>query len=141
MDGTLARVRNCQRPRYGFYVDHVIDSFGATALLGGLALSGYMHPWIAAGLLIAFLLLSIEVYLASYTLGAFRLSHFKWSPTELRILLALGNVIVLFRPLVLGGRYRLFDLGGAVGIVGMFLILLLSFIRNTGELYRKEPLR
>lgn len=140
LDGTLARVRNHLRPRYGFYVDHVIDSFGAAALFGGLALSGLMSIGIAVGLLIAFLLLSVETYLATYTLGSFRLSHFKWSPTELRILLAIGNITVLYKPLVIGGRYCLFDVGGAVGIGGMLLILLLSFIRNTRTLYREEPL-
>lgn len=140
LDGTLARVRNHLRPRYGFYLDHVIDSFGATALFGGLALSGLMSVGIAMGLLIAFLLLSVETYLATYALGSFRLSHFKWSPTELRILLAIGNITVLYKPLVIGGRYRLFDVGGAVGIVGMLLILLLSSISNTRTLYREEPL-
>jgi archaetidylinositol phosphate synthase len=140
LDGTLARVRNRQRPRYGFYVDHVIDSFGTTALFGGLALSGLMSPAIAIGLLIAFLLLSIEVYLATYVLGAFRLSHFKWSPTELRILLAIGNIAVLFRPMVIGGRYRLFDVGGLVGAIGMLLIVLVSFVRNTRILYHEEQL-
>jgi archaetidylinositol phosphate synthase len=140
LDGTLARVRDCQRPRYGFYVDHVTDSLGTAALFGGLAFSGIMSPAVAIALLIAFLLLSIEVYLATYTLGSFRLSHFKWSPTELRILLAIGNVAVLFRPMVLGGRFRLFDVGGAIGTLGMLLILLLSFSRNTRTLYRQEPL-
>lgn len=140
LDGTLARVRNRQRPRYGFYVDHVTDSLGTALLFGGLGFSGYMSPAVATGLLTAFLLLSIEVYLATYTLGAFRLSHFKWSPTELRILLAVGNVAALFKPMVLGGRYRLFDIGGAIGTAGMLLILLLSFIRNTQILYREEPL-
>jgi archaetidylinositol phosphate synthase len=140
LDGTLARVRNHLRPRYGFYVDHVIDSFGAAALFGGLAVSGLMSVGIAAGLLIAFLLLSVETYLATYTLGSFKLSHFKWSPTELRILLAIGNIVVLYRPWVIRGGYRLFDVGGAVGILGMLLILLLSFVRNTRTLYREEPL-
>ena len=74
LDGTLARVRQKQRPRYGFYVDHIIDSIGAVAMMSGLALSGYMHPAIAIGLLIAFLLLSIQSYLATYTLGVFHLS-------------------------------------------------------------------
>jgi phosphatidylglycerophosphate synthase len=138
LDGTVARVRNRQRPRYGFYVDHVIDSFGTAALFGGLAVSGIMSPSIAVALLIAFLLLSIEVYLATYTLGAFRLSHFKWSPTELRILLAIGNIVVLFRPMVLGDRYRLFDVGGFVGAIGMLLIVLISFVRNTRTLYHEE---
>ncbi len=140
LDGTLARVRNRQRPRYGFYVDHVIDSLGTTMLFGGLALSGLMTPWVAIALLIAFLLLSIEVYLATYVLGAFRLSHFKWSPTELRILLAIGNIAVLFHPVVLGGRCRLFDVGGLGGATGMLLIVLLSFVRNTRTLYHEERL-
>ena len=140
LDGTLARVRNHLRPRYGFYVDHVIDSFGTTILFAGLALSGLMSARIATGLLIVFLLLSIETYLAAYTLDSFKLSHFKWSPTELRILLAIGNISALYKPLVIGGRYRLFDVGGIAGIAGMLLIVLLSFIRNTRSLYRQEPL-
>lgn len=140
LDGTLARVRNRLRPRYGFYVDHVTDSLGTAALFAGLGFSGLMSPVISVALLISFLLLSIEVYLATYTLGAFRLSHFKWSPTELRILLAIGNVAVLFRPMVLGNRYLLFDVGGAIGAAGMLLIMLVSFIRNTRILYREERL-
>jgi archaetidylinositol phosphate synthase len=75
LDGTLARVRNCQRPRYGFYVDHIVDTVAAVFLMGGLALSGYIHPAIALGMLIAFLMLSIEAYLATYTLGQFQLSY------------------------------------------------------------------
>ena len=67
LDGTLARVRNRQRPRYGFYVDHVVDALGTTCLLGGLALSGYMNDRLALGALIAYFLLSIEVYLATHT--------------------------------------------------------------------------
>src|SRR5581483_10651474 len=74
LDGTLARVRNRQRPRYGFYLDHVVDIFGALALLGGMALSGRMTPLVAAGVLIAFLFLSVESYLATYTIGEFHLS-------------------------------------------------------------------
>src|SRR5512133_2928954 len=83
LDGTLARVRNRQRPRYGFYVDHVVDAFGTLFLLGGLGLSGYMSERVAAGLLVVYFLLSIEVYLATYTLGKFNLSHWSFSPTEL----------------------------------------------------------
>src|SRR5438045_2843533 len=93
LDGTLARVRQQQRPRYGFYVDHMVDSFGALALMSGLAISGYMHPYIAIGLLLVFLLLSVQSYLATYTLGEFQLSFWKFRPTEIRILLAPGNVV------------------------------------------------
>ena len=74
LDGTLARVRGHQRPRYGFYVDHVIDCFGVLFVVSGLALSGYMSPLVAAGLLIAYFMLSIEIYLATYCLTVFRMS-------------------------------------------------------------------
>jgi len=142
LDGTLARFRNCQRPRYGFYVDHVVDAFSALFLLGGLALSGYMSPGAALGLLIAYLMLSIEVYLASYTLGDFKISYFKMGPTELRLLLAIGNLVLLWKTTVhlFGRSYRLFNVGATVGISGMLLILLISVVQNTMRLYRREPL-
>jgi phosphatidylglycerophosphate synthase len=75
LDGTLARLRNQERPRYGFYVDHIADTIAAFFLMGGLALSGYAHPTVAMGMLVAFLMLSIEAYLATYSLGQFELSH------------------------------------------------------------------
>ena len=140
LDGTLARVRQRQRPRYGFYVDHMVDSFGALALMGGLALSGYMQPWIAIGLLIAFLMLSIQSYLATYTLGEFRLSFWRFGPTELRLLLVVGNLALFWRPLIhlFGHRFRLFDVGGAIGLIGMGLMLVAFTLQNTIRLYRQE---
>ena len=141
LDGTLARVRNQQRPRYGFYVDHMIDSIGATAMMGGLALSGYMHPVIAIGLLIAFLLLSIQSYLATYTIKEFHLSMWHFGPTELRILLAVGNLALFRWAWVIHGRYRLFDIGGAIGLVGMTMMLAVSTLKNTLRLYREERIR
>ncbi|HWG48842.1 MAG TPA: CDP-alcohol phosphatidyltransferase family protein [Candidatus Acidoferrales bacterium] len=142
LDGTLARVRNCCRPRYGFYVDHVVDAFSALFLLGGLAFSGYMSPWIALGLLIVYLMLSVEIYLASYTLGDFKISYFKMGPTELRLLLCIGNIALLWKSVThLAGRaYRIFDIGGTMGISGMLLILCISVVTNTARLYRREPL-
>jgi phosphatidylglycerophosphate synthase len=140
LDGTLARVRQRLRPRYGFYVDHMVDSFGALALMGGLALSGYMHPGIAIGLLIAFLLLSIQTYLATHALGEFRISFWRFGPTELRILLAIGNLALFWKPVVhlFGGSYRLFDVGGAIGLVGMALMVVVFSLQNTIRLYREE---
>ncbi len=144
LDGTLARVRNKQRPRYGFYVDHIVDSLGALFLLGGLSLSTFMSPAIAWGLLIVYLLLSCEVYLATYTIGKFQISYGKFSPTELRILLAIGNIALFLKPraglTILGERYLMFDIGGAIGIAGMALILAVSIINHTRALYRAEPL-
>ena len=141
LDGTLARVRDQQRPRYGFYVDHMVDSFGSLFLMGGLAISGYMHPFVAIGLLIAFLLLSIQSYLATYTIGEFHLSFWRFGPTELRILLAIGNLALLRNPMAhfLGhGPYPLFDVGGTIGLVGMTVMLLWVTVANTVRLYREE---
>ncbi len=140
LDGTLARARQQLRPRYGFYVDHMVDSFGAVALMGGLALSGYMHPWIATGLLVAFLMLSIQSYLATHALGEFRLSFWRFGPTELRILLAVGNLALLWKPQVhfLGGDYKLFNVGGTIGLAGMALMLFFFTAQNTARLYREE---
>jgi archaetidylinositol phosphate synthase len=142
LDGTLARVRNRQRPRYGFYVDHIVDAFGTLFLLLGMAFSGYMTEWVGVGLLIVYLMLSIQSYLAAYALGTFQLSFWKFSPTELRVLLAAGNIALLFRPVVrlFGGQYWLFDVGGLIGIVGMALMLVVSSIRNTRALYKAERL-
>jgi archaetidylinositol phosphate synthase len=140
LDGTLSRVRGKLRPRYGFYADHMVDTFGALALMGGLALSGRMHPWLAIGLLVGFLMLSIQSYLATHALGEFRLSFWRFGPTELRILLGVGNIALLRSPTVdlLGGKYRLFDVGGAIGLAGMGLMLTCFTVENTLRLYREE---
>jgi archaetidylinositol phosphate synthase len=143
LDGTLARLRNRQRPRYGFYVDHIIDTFGGLFLMGGLAISGFVDWRIALGMFVAFLMLSVEVYLAAYTVGTFQLSFAKFGPTEIRILLALGNVALWFQPdsRIYGSSIRIFDVGGIVAIVGMSLMLIVSTILNTVKLYRAEPVR
>jgi phosphatidylglycerophosphate synthase len=142
LDGTLARVRNRQRPRYGFYVDHMVDSFGALFLMSGLAASNYVDRRIAMGMLIAFLLLSIESYLASYTLGIFRLSFAKFGPTEIRILLAAGNVVLWFHPKmrIPGLPYRLLDFGGLVAVAAMGIMVVVAAMWHTRELYRQETL-
>ena len=142
LDGTLARVRNRQRPRYGFYVDHVIDAVSAVCLLGGLGLSGYMSPGVAIGVLVAFLLLALESYLATYTMGTFQISRGIFGPTELRLLLILGNCALFTRTesTILGRHYLLFDVGGVVGMVGMLALFAWISIRNTATLYREERL-
>ncbi len=142
MDGTLARVRNQQRPRYGFYVDHVVDIFGATALMCGLGLSGFVHWQVAIALLIVFLLLSAESYLATHTLARFQMSQGIFGPTEIRILMIIGTLALLRSPsaTILGHRFLLFDVGGVIAASVMFAMAIITAVRHTTELYRQEPL-
>ncbi len=142
LDGTLARVRGHGRPRYGFYVDHVSDALGAVALMGGLGCSGYLHWTTAVAMLIAFLLLACESYLATYTLSRFELSQGLFGPTEIRLALIAGTLALLRSPYahVFGRRLLLFDLGGWIAIAGMATMLMLVTLRHTVQLYREQPL-
>jgi archaetidylinositol phosphate synthase len=142
LDGTLARVRGQQRPRYGYYVDHVIDLAGTAALFAGMGASGLMQPSIALALLAAYLLVSAEAYLATNTVGIFRLSFAGVGPTELRILIAAGGFYVAAHPWVdvAGARLRLLDVSGVVAAAGLALVFVVSAIRNTRALYLAEPL-
>ena len=141
LDGTLARLRNRQRPRYGFYVDHIVDALGILAILCGLALSGYMSWLVALAFLVVYFLLSIDIYLATYTIGAFRMAYCKLGPTELRILLAIGNVAAFYHPRAhLFGDHLLFDVSTLIAIVVLAIITIFSIVRNTTSLYRAEKL-
>lgn len=142
LDGTLARFRNRLRPRYGFYVDHMVDAYGALFVLGGLGASGLMSESIAAALLIAYLLLHVNIYLATYTLGTFKISFGPVGGTELRLLLVLLNLVVLRSPraMLLGRDLLLFDIAGFAATVGLSLTLLVSSIGNTRRLYEMERL-
>jgi archaetidylinositol phosphate synthase len=142
LDGTLARVRRQERPRYGFYVDHVIDIFGAVALMCGLGCSGLLHWQTAAAMMIAFLVLAAESYLATHTLSRFELSRGLFGPTEIRILLILGNLALLRSPYatVFGHRLLLFDLGGSIASACMLVTAIIVTARHTAQLYREEPL-
>lgn len=142
LDGTLARYRNRLRPRYGFYVDHMTDTFGGVLLMSGLALSGFLHWQIAIGMLVGFLVLSVESYLTTYTIGKFRMSYALFGPTEIRLLLMIGNVALIFRPhaRVAGHKFLLFDLGGAIAIVGMLAMAVVATGIHTVQLYQEERL-
>ena len=142
LDGTLARVRGHQRPRYGYYVDHVIDLAGAAFLMTGLAFSGLMSPLVAAAMLAAYLLVSAETYLATHSRGVFRMSVLGFGPTELRILVAIGALRAASQPWVsLGplGMLRLFDVGAAIAAASLVIVFVVSAARNTKALYAAEP--
>ncbi len=142
MDGTLARVRNQLRPRYGFYADHMVDVLGATVLMCGLGCSGFVHWPVAIAMLIGFLLLSAESYLATYTLSCFKMSQGWFGPTEIRILLIVTSLELLRSPYatVLGRRFLLFDIGGVIAAALMAVMVVVTTLRHTVELYRQEPL-
>ena len=88
------------------------------------------------------LALMVETFLATHTLGTFKMSHFKIGPTELRILLAIGNLVLLVHPMaeLFGHQYRLFDVSGVIAIGGMLFTLVFAAAVNTRALYRAEPL-
>jgi phosphatidylglycerophosphate synthase len=142
LDGTVARVRNQQRPRYGFYVDHMLDVAGAAFLFGGMALSSHMSTAVGLSLLVTYMMVSAESYLATHARSVFKLSFLRVGPTELRLLLAAGALRVMVDPTVglFGREFLLLDVGGAVAAAGMVVAFTVSALRNTAALYREEPL-
>jgi len=142
LDGTLARYRERQRPRYGFYVDHMVDAFGALFLLLGLAASPWIEAGIALALLVAYLLLSVNIGLAACSRGTFKISYGPFGGTELRIALALVNVAVFAWPVLeIGGRsWKTFDVVGGLAVAGVTVALLRSTWQNTRALYELERL-
>jgi phosphatidylglycerophosphate synthase len=142
LDGTVARVRRHERPRYGFYVDHVLDAVGTLLVIAGLTLGGWVSPSIAAGFVIAYYLLTIEIALATYAVGTFRISFWRFGPTELRILLAIGTWRLMHSGLVTiaSGHYLLFDIGLGVGAAGLAATFIASAMMNARTLYRREPM-
>lgn len=143
LDGTLARYRRRERPRYGFYLDHLVDAFGALLILAGLGLSGLMSPWLAVAVLVAYYLLSMEIFLATYTRGRFRISYAAVGGTELRMLLAALNLAAFLRPevSVLGQRMLLFDVAGYATAAGLLAILAHCFLTNRRALLREDEAR
>jgi phosphatidylglycerophosphate synthase len=142
LDGTLARVRHHERPRYGFYVDHVLDALCILFVFAGLILGGHISLAIGAGFLLAYYLLTIEIALATHAVGVFKISFWKFGPTELRILLASGSLRLMHSDFVriAGSDYRLFDIGGGIGIIALLVTFIVSAVRNAYTLYRAEPL-
>ena len=142
LDGTLARVRCQPRPRYGYYVDHVIDLAGVVTLVAGMAASGLMHVSVALAVMAAYGVVSAETFLATHAVGVFRLSFAGIGPTELRMLLAAGAIAVARDPWaeVAGRRLLLLDISGVIATTGLAIVFIASAIRNARALYLAEPL-
>jgi phosphatidylglycerophosphate synthase len=142
LDGTLARVRKQERPRYGYYVDHVLDAVGFAALFGGLMLGGHMSLSLGLAFLAAYYLLVAEISMATHARGRFKMAFMKVGPTELRILLAAGTIQLMRSDFVMlfGHRWLLFDVGGAVAVAGTLLAFAANAVRNAVALYHEEKL-
>lgn len=142
LDGTLARVRRQERPRYGYYVDHVLDAVGFACLFGGLILGGHMSVSLGLGFLATYYLLVAEISMATHARGTFKMAFMKVGPTELRILLAAGTIQSMRSGVVsiAGHQWLLFDVGGAVAIAGLLTAFVVAAVRNGIALYGEEPL-
>ncbi|MCH9015967.1 MAG: CDP-alcohol phosphatidyltransferase family protein [Gemmatimonadetes bacterium] len=143
LDGTLARVRNKQRPRYGYYIDHLVDAFNTAAIGIGVGLSPLVNFEVALMLVIVYLTLSINVYLESSVFGVFKIAYGVLGPTEARIgLIALNSALVLGLPLLPWVGSNLTLLGNsAIGGISllMFAMLVVRFGKNLRRLALMEP--
>ena len=143
LDGTVARYRKIERPRYGFYLDHLTDAYSTLAIGLGLGFSPYMLLSVGLAITIGYLLLSVNVYLETHVFGEFKLGHGIVGPTEARVLLiALNTGAALIGPLrfyVRGVPFTPFDVLGLIGVVGMVFLLLGRATRNLKTLAALEP--
>lgn len=143
LDGTLARVREIQRPRYGYYLDHLVDAGATAAIAIGLGLSPHMLLSVGMLLGVAYLVLSVNVYLESQALGRFSIGYGLIGPTEVRVLLiALNTALALGLDLrfdALGTGLTALDVAGVALAAGMLLLLAGRARRNLRELAIAEP--
>ena len=131
LDGTLARYRKIERPKYGFFVDHTVDAFGQLLIFGGLGLSPYVSFDVASLALIGYLLVSIYVYVNTYVTGVFKISYGKFGPTEIRMIAILANLLFFF----LGVQVISFEFGEVsiydILVLGLAVVLILIFVVST----------
>lgn len=143
LDGTLARVRGIERPRYGYYLDHLVDAIATAAIGIGLGLSPFMLLSVGTLVVVAYLILSINVYLESQAFGRFSIGYGRIGPTEIRlVLIALNTLLALGAGLDFGvGSLDLtvFDVIGLAIAGGMVTMLVGRAGRNLQELAKAEP--
>ena len=143
LDGTLARVRHHERPKYGYYIDHIVDAFTVTVIAGGIGLSPYVRLDLALALVVVYLTLSINVYLESAVFGVFKIAYGRIGPTEARLGVILLNALLYLGALRLvwleEGLSFLANLAIGLLTLGMFLMLVVRFGKNLYRLARMEP--
>ncbi len=143
LDGTLARFRKIERPRYGFMLDHLVDCFGSVLIVLGMGLSPYVNFTVASLTLIAYLMVSILVYIVTITNGVFRISSGKIGPTELRVFLILANTLAFFhtKPLftLKIGSFTIFDVLLAIMGITLLALYAINSITESRKLAALEP--
>lgn len=143
LDGSLARFRSIERPRYGYFLDHSCDGLATTLVVVGIGLSNYVLLEIALVALAGYLLLSIHAFLSVRVLGELKLSYLNAGPTELRLMLiglTIWMIVAGPRP-VLFGVFTWFDL--FVGSIACLLIALfvIQTLITSRRLALDEPAR
>ncbi len=143
LDGTLARVRGIERPTYGYYLDHLVDAIATAAIGIGLGLSPFMLLSVGTLIVVAYLILSINVYLESFAFNRFSIGYGRIGPTEIRLILIALNTALALK---LGLDFRLagldltvFDVVGLAIATVMLVLLVGRSVTNLRELARKEP--
>jgi phosphatidylglycerophosphate synthase len=133
LDGTLARVRNTQRPIYGFYLDHTVDGMTMAVMCIGAGLSNMLNLYIAFAVLAVYLLLSISVYINAHLKGEFKLTYAGLGPTEFRLILVIVNTLFIYVSPLRDFSFDITVLGndltfGSFDIIGLAILVILMII-------------
>ena len=152
LDGTLARVRKQQRPVYGFFIDHTVDCINESIMIIGIGMSPFMQFDVAIMCLVAYLLISVYVYISAHLKGEFKLTYGKMGPTELRVIMIIVNTLWFFIPwlreysldIKMFGNIYSFSVLDFVGIflfVGILIAYFGSLIKDGREYAKADPLK
>lgn len=145
LDGTLARYRHIERPKYGFFIDHTMDALSEVMIVGGLGLSPFVHFEIAMLALVGYLLMCILVYIRTYVDGVFKISYGRLGPTELRLIIMAVNTFFFFAgtPIIHAGRLSLNVSDWIVGVLAalLFGIFVTSTLKQAAELAKLDEKR
>ena len=141
LDGTLARYRKIERPKFGFYIDHTVDAVAEFLTIIGIGMSPFMRLDIAAFALIGYLLMSVHVYVRTATDGVFKISYGTFGPTELRAIIMLVNVAIFSFPSffthAIARGLLPFDVIGIVLAVALGAVFLAASWKEAARLVRE----
>ncbi|MEG8945725.1 CDP-alcohol phosphatidyltransferase family protein [Rosettibacter firmus] len=142
LDGTLARYRKIERPKYGYFIDHTLDSLSIIAIAIGAGLSPYARFDFVMFALVGYLLMSILVYIRTYVYGIFKISYYKIGPTEVRLIIIILNTLVYFwganEFAYEGEKYTILDVGALILAIGLLILFIVSVIFEGRKLKNTE---